>query len=51
MDNAKAGVILLTVHFAPTAVNEESISGVNLFFKSTPVTRPVKVISFGSGGI
>lgn len=47
----KRGVILLTVHFAPTAVDEESISGVNLFFKKTPVTRPVKVISFGSGGI
>lgn len=47
----KRGVILLTVHFAPTAVNEVSIAGVNLFFKTTPVTRPVKVISFGSGGI
>ena len=45
------GVILLTVHFAPSAVDEESISSVNLFFKKTPVTRPVKVISFGSGGI
>lgn len=47
----KRGVVLLTVHFAPTAVDEKSISGVNLFFKQTPVTRPVKVISFGSGGI
>lgn len=47
----KRGVILLTVHFAPSSVDESSISGVNLFFKKTPVTRPVKVISFGSGGI
>lgn len=47
----KRGVILLTIHFAPVAADEESISGVNLFFKSTPVTRPVKVISFGSGGV
>ena len=47
----KRGVILLTVHFAPSAVDEESISSINLFFKKTPVTRPVKVISFGSGGI
>lgn len=47
----KRGVILLTVHFAPTPVDEQSISGVNLFFKKTPVTRAVKVISFGSGGI
>lgn len=47
----KRGVILFTVHFAPSALDAQSISGVNLFFKKTPVTRPVKVISFGSGGI
>ena len=47
----KRGVILLTVHFAPSATDEKSVAGVNLFFKNTPVTRPVKVISFGSGGI
>ncbi|MDB5276216.1 MAG: calcium-binding protein [Ferruginibacter sp.] len=47
----KRGVILLTVHFAPSAVDEKSFSQVNLFFKKTPVTRQVKVISFGSGGI
>ncbi|MEO5889806.1 MAG: cytochrome c [Ferruginibacter sp.] len=47
----RRGVILLTVHFGPAALDEQSISGVNLFFKKTPVTRPVKVISFGSGGI
>ena len=47
----KRGVILLTVHFAPSATEEISLSGVNLFFKKTQVTRPVKVISFGSGGI
>ncbi len=47
----KRGVILFTVHFAPSALDEQSISGVNLFFKKTPITRPVKVISFGSGGI
>ena len=47
----KRGVILLTVHFAPSAVDEKSISQINLFFKKTPVTRLVKVISFGSGGI
>jgi hypothetical protein len=44
-------VILLTVHFAPAALDQQSINGVNLFFKSTPVKRHVKVISFGSGGI
>lgn len=47
----KRGVILMTVHFAPTSIDAESISGINLFYKKTPVTRPVKVISFGSGGI
>jgi len=47
----KRGVILFTVHFAPSALDGQSISGVNLFFKKTPITRPVKVISFGSGGI
>jgi len=47
----KRGVILLTVHYAPSAKDEESISGVNLFFTKAPVKRKVKVISFGSGGI
>jgi len=47
----KRGVILLTVHYAPSAKDEVSISGVNLFFTKTPVERKVKVISFGSGGI
>jgi len=47
----KRGVILMTVHFAPLSVDQQSLSGINLFFKNTPVKRPVKVISFGSGGI
>ncbi len=47
----KRGVILMTVHYAPSAKEERSISGVNLFFTKTPVERRVKVISFGSGGI
>jgi hypothetical protein len=47
----KRGVILMTVHFAPTAKDAGSIDGINLFFKKTSITRPVKVISFGSGGI
>ncbi|HLG40047.1 MAG TPA: hypothetical protein VI461_10275, partial [Chitinophagaceae bacterium] len=47
----RRGVILLTVHFAPSALNQQSMSGVNLFFKKTAVKRSVKVISFGSGGI
>lgn len=47
----KRGVILLTVHYAPSAKEEVSISGVNLFFTKAPIERRVKVISFGSGGI
>lgn len=45
------GVILMTVHFSPSPVNEVFRGGINLFFKKTPVKRPVKVVSFGSGGI
>lgn len=47
----KRGVILLTVHYAPSAKEEESVSGINLFFTKTPIERKVKVISFGSAGI
>ena len=47
----KRGVILLTVHFAPSAADESVMMGVNLFFKKTTVQRRVKVVSFGSGGI
>jgi hypothetical protein len=47
----RMGVILLTVHFAPSALDQQSINGINLFFKKTPIKRTVKVISFGSGGI
>lgn len=47
----KRGVLLLTIHFPPVGKQEESISGVNFFFKDTPIARKVKVISLGSGGI
>ena len=47
----KRGVILLTVHFGPSATAEDIVCGVNLFFKTTPVARKMKVVSFGSGGI
>lgn len=45
------GVMLLTIHFAPLAKASEQISGVNFFFKDTPVKRTVKLISIGSAGI
>lgn len=47
----KRGVMLLTVHYSPTPVDEQSISGIHLFYAKKPVERKVKVISFGSGGI
>lgn len=47
----KRGVILLTIHFAPNAKDEEVLNGVNLFFTDNPIDRKVQVINFGSGGI
>ena len=47
----RRGVLLLTIHFPPVGKQEECISGVNFFFKKTPIARKVKVISLGSGGI
>ncbi|MBC3788079.1 c-type cytochrome [Spirosoma utsteinense] len=47
----RRGVVLLTVHFGPSAKDEDVISGVNFFFKKTPIKRTVSVISLGSGGI
>ena len=47
----KRGVVLVTVHFGPSSIDAESIDGVNIFFKNTPIKRKVKVISLGSGGI
>ncbi|WP_206367842.1 c-type cytochrome [Sphingobacterium chungjuense] len=47
----KRGVILLTVHFSATPIDELSVNGVHLFFTDVPVEREVKVVSFGSGGI
>ncbi|GHB55473.1 c-type cytochrome [Persicitalea jodogahamensis] len=47
----RRGVVLLTVHYGPSAIDAESINGVNFFFKKEPIEREVKVISLGSGGI
>jgi hypothetical protein len=47
----KRGVMLLTIHFSPSGKDEESINGVNFFFIKNPITRTVKIISLGSGGI
>lgn len=47
----KRGVLLLTVHYAAIAADEESVTGVKLYFKQQPVERDVRIISLGSGGI
>lgn len=47
----KRGVILLTIHYAPSGKDQEDISGINLFFTSNPIKRKVEVISLGSAGV
>ncbi|MGJ1317630.1 cytochrome c [Sphingobacterium spiritivorum] len=47
----KRGVVLLTVHYAPSATDEKSICGINLFYSKKAVERKVTVVSFGSGGL
>lgn len=47
----KKGVILLTIHYAPSGKDQEDISGINFFFTPNPVKRKVSVISLGSAGV
>ncbi len=47
----KRGVVLITAHYSPVAAEESSVVGVNLFFRKDNISRQVKVISLGSGGI
>lgn len=47
----KRGVMLLTIHYSPSAKKAEVDCAVNFFFTKKSIERKVKVISFGSGGI
>jgi hypothetical protein len=47
----KRGIILLTIHYAPSGKDEENVSGVQLFFTKTPVKRQIQAVSIGSGGV
>ncbi|NQX42475.1 Copper type II ascorbate-dependent monooxygenase, C-terminal domain [Pedobacter steynii] len=47
----KRGVILLTIHYAPTGKDEEEMSGINFFFTKSAIKRKVDVISLGSAGV
>lgn len=47
----KRGVLILTAHYTATAAEEQSIVGVNLFFRKDSISRHIEIISLGSGGI
>jgi len=47
----KRGVMLLTVHYTALGAEEHSMVGVNIFLTPKSITRPVKIISLGSGGV
>lgn len=45
------GVVIFTVHFSATPVDETFDFGIRLQTTSGPIQRKIKIISFGSGGI
>ncbi|TGE19246.1 cytochrome c [Hymenobacter elongatus] len=47
----KRGVILLTVHYGPSAVDTTDWSRVNIYFAKTPIKREIKALSIGSAGV
>ncbi len=47
----KRGVLLFTVHYSAVAADENSEVGLNIFLQKNPITRPIQIISLGSGGI
>lgn len=47
----RRGVMIMTVHYSASAIDLQSVVGVNLFFRKDPIKRDVRVISLGSGGI
>jgi len=47
----KRGVMLITIHYAPSGKEEEEMSGINLFFTDTPIKRKVEVVGLGSAGV
>lgn len=46
----KDGMILLYLHYAPSAKDMKSNCGVNIFFTDEPVERPISVVNVGTGG-
>jgi hypothetical protein len=47
----KHGVIVLTNHYAPSAVRKTERSSLKFFFSKSPLERAVNTLSIGSGGI
>lgn len=47
----KRGVMLITIHYAPSGNDEEEMSGVNFFFTKSPIKRKVEVVGLGSAGV
>jgi hypothetical protein len=47
----KRGIVLFTVHYSASSIDDTSTIGVNLFFRKDSIQRQVKIINFGSGGI
>jgi hypothetical protein len=46
----KRGMILLYMHFAPSAVDMKVNGEVHLFFKQQPIERMISVVNIGTGG-
>ncbi|MGY2131646.1 c-type cytochrome [Hymenobacter sp. HD11105] len=47
----RRGVILLTVHYGPSAADTLDWSQINLYFAKSPIERVIQGVSLGSGGI
>ncbi|RYU79930.1 c-type cytochrome [Hymenobacter persicinus] len=47
----KRGVILLTVHYGPSAIDTTDWSTINVYFAKAPIKREIKAISIGSAGV
>lgn len=46
----KRGMVLLYMHFAPSAVDREVSGEVHIFFKQEPIERMISVVNIGTGG-
>ena len=47
----KRGVIIITNHYAPLSTEKQERPAIGLHFSKVPVTRSVRTLSIGSGGV